>query len=116
VLALALLICGPWVGLWFLVPLAVAAGAFALADRRMATSAHPARWAAADWAIAPAVIAASVALTGAASSPAKSWLALPAVTLGARFEGRGVRAGVLYILFLLTVMTVGLGWARRGCA
>ena len=37
------------------------------------------------------MIAVSVALTGAADSPALMWLGLPAVTLGARFELRGSR-------------------------
>ena len=110
VLALALAFCGPWVSFWFLIPLGLAIGGFVVADRRMATSLHPERWAAAGWALAPAVIAASIALTGAATSPAKSWLALPAVTLGARFERRGVLAGVVYILVLLILVTVVLDW------
>lgn len=108
VLALALVASGPWIGFWFLIPLALALGAFAVADRRMPTSRHPERWAAAGWAIAPLMIAVSVALTGGAESPAAAWFALPAVTLGARFERRGVLAGLAYVVTLLLLVTVGL--------
>ena len=36
------------------------------------------------------------------------WLGLPVVTLGARFEPRGVRLGVAYTIALLLLVTVGL--------
>jgi diguanylate cyclase (GGDEF)-like protein len=36
------------------------------------------------------------------------WLGLPVVTLGARFEPRGVRLGVAYTVGLLLLVTVGL--------
>ncbi len=108
VLALALIASGPWIGFWFLIPLGLALGAFTVADRRMVGSAHPDRWAAGGWAIAPMMIAVSVALTGAAESPATSWFALAAVTVGARFELRGVLVGVAYMVVLLLIVTVGL--------
>jgi diguanylate cyclase (GGDEF)-like protein len=54
------------------------------------------------------MIALSVALTGAADSPAVMWLALPAVTLGARFELRGVLLGVAFLIGLLLLCTLGL--------
>ena len=44
----------------------------------------------------------------APSSPALMWFALPAVTLGARFEPRGIAIGTAYILALLLLSTYGL--------
>jgi diguanylate cyclase (GGDEF)-like protein len=108
VLALALIASGPWIDLWFLIPLGGALVASLLADRLMRTRRHPHRWAAAGWAISGVMIAGSVALTGQSDSPAVMWLALPAVTLGARFETRGVILGVAYLIALLFLSTMAL--------
>lgn len=108
VLALALIAAGPWIGFEFLIPLFLALAGFAFADRRLRQSPRPQLWAAAGWAMAPLIIAVCAALTGAASSPALMWLALPVSTLGARFEPRGVRHGVAYTIVLLLIVTVGL--------
>jgi diguanylate cyclase (GGDEF)-like protein len=108
VLAVALVACAPWYGLWWLIPLSVALVAFAVADRFLEQSPHPARWMAAGWAIAPVMIAVSVALTGAADSPAIPWFALPAATLAARFEFRGVAFGVLFIVALMMGSTLAI--------
>jgi len=108
VLALSLIATGPWVGWWPLIPLAVALAAFAVADRFMEKSPHPHRWAAGGWAISPFVIALSIGLTGGPDSPALGWMALPAVTLSARFEIRGVITGLAYMLVLLAASTVGV--------
>jgi diguanylate cyclase (GGDEF)-like protein len=101
VLALSLIASGPWTGYRFLIPLAAAGAAFALTDRMLRTATRPERWAALGWGISPLAIAVSVALTGGANGPALCWFALPVVTLGARFETRGVRAGVAWTLALL---------------
>jgi diguanylate cyclase (GGDEF)-like protein len=108
VLGLALIAAGPWIGFEFLIVLAAALAVFALADRRMHRSRHPWRWAAFAWAVAPLVIAGSAALTGGPESPSLMWLGLPVVTLGARFEPRGIRLGVGYTIVLLLLVTVGL--------
>ena len=108
VLAAALVISGPQLGWWWLIPLGVAGLAFAVADHFLQRSEHPARWAAAGWAISPVMIAVSVALTGAADSPAVSWFALPAATLATRFERHGVIAGVAYICLLMVGTTLGI--------
>ena len=108
VLALALIAAGPWIGFEFLFPLAVALVAFPLANGWMARSRRPELLAAAVWGVAPTIIAACAALTGAAGSPALMWLALPVTTLGARFEPRGVRLGVAYTIALLLIITLGL--------
>jgi diguanylate cyclase (GGDEF)-like protein len=108
VLALALIASGPWIGFWFLIPLATALIASTVADRFVRTRKHAHRWAAVGWGISGVMIAVSVALTGAADSPAVMWLALPAVTLGARFELRGVLLGVAFLITLMLVVTLGL--------
>ena len=108
VLAAGLVATGPWVGWWWLVPLAAAGLAFGVADRFLKRSARPERWAAAAWAVSPLMIAVSVALTGAADSPATSWFALPAVTLMTRFERRGVFAGMAYLVALILGSTVAI--------
>ena len=108
VLALALIASGPWIGFWFLIPLAAALIASTVADRLVRTRKHAHRWAGVGWGISGTMIAVSVALTGAADSPAVMWLALPAVTLGARFELRGVLLGVAFLIALMLVSTIGL--------
>jgi diguanylate cyclase (GGDEF)-like protein len=108
VLALALIASGPWIGFWFLIPLATALIASTVADRLVRTRKHAHRWAAVGWGISGVMVAVSVALTGAADSPAVMWLALPAVTLGARFEMRGVLLGVAFLIGLLLLCTIGL--------
>jgi diguanylate cyclase (GGDEF)-like protein len=93
VLAAALLICGPWVGWWTLIPLAGAGLAFVLTDRGLQTSAHPEYRLAVTWLSSEVAIAVSVLLTGGPRSPAVAWLVLPVITLAARFNARGVIVG-----------------------
>jgi diguanylate cyclase (GGDEF)-like protein len=111
VLALALLLCGPWVGWWTLIPLAVAGVVFVLTDRGLAASPHPEYRMAVAWLTSELAIAVSVALTGGPRSPAVSWLVLPVVTLAARFNVRGVIAGssVAAALILASSLVVDPG-------
>ncbi len=95
-------------GWWWVVPLAVGLAGFAVADSFMRNSQHPAIWVAAAWGILPLLLADAVVVTGGAESPALMWFALPAVTLGARFEPRGIAIGTVYILVLLGASTFGL--------
>ncbi len=108
ILALALASVASEVGWWWMAPLLVGLGGFAVADRFMRSSAHPAVWVATAWAILPLLLADAVVMTGGAASPALMWFALPAITLGARFEPRGTVLGTAYILALLLASTVGL--------
>jgi diguanylate cyclase (GGDEF)-like protein len=118
ILALALAVGGgDAVGFWW-VPLLVAGLAgFAVADRFMRNSAHPAIWVAAAWAALPALLAASVLVTGGATSPVLVWFALPAVTLGFRFEPRGMVVGTAYVgaMFLAAAVLPdpGAAWEER---
>ena len=108
ILALALASVGTEVGWWWVAPLAVGFAGFMVAGRFMRDSRHPAAWAAMAWGVLPLLLADAVVVTGGASSPVLMWFALPAVTLGARFEPRGIALGTAYILALLLAATFGL--------
>ena len=99
VLAAVLMISAPWTGFWTLAPLALAAGLFALAGRRAPKGLHPEYSIFAAWVMAEAIIAGSVVLTGVSIS-AVTWLAIPVVTLPARFSSRVVAVGVAIALGL----------------
>jgi diguanylate cyclase (GGDEF)-like protein len=106
ILAIALALGGTDVGWWWVAPLAVGFVGFAVADRFMRTSSHPAVWVAAAWATIPILLAAAVIVTGGATSPVLVWFALPAVTLGVRFEPRGMVIGTVFILLLFVASAV----------
>jgi diguanylate cyclase (GGDEF)-like protein len=106
ILAVALALGGSDAGWWWLAPLAAGFAGFAVADRFMRSSSHPAVWIAAAWSLTPLLLGAAVLVTGAAASPVLVWFALPAVTLGARFEPRGMVAGTAFILLLFVATAV----------
>jgi diguanylate cyclase (GGDEF)-like protein len=108
ILAIALITVSSEVGWWWVAPLAVGLAGFEVADRFMRHSTHPAVWVAAAWSILPLLIADAVVMTGGAASPVLAGFALPAITLGARFELPGIVLGTVYILVLLAVSTMGL--------
>jgi len=105
ILAIGLAAFSPELGWWWTIPLAAGLAGFAVADMFMRNSAHPALWVATAWGILPLLLADAVITTGGAESPALMWFALPAVTLGARFEPRGILLGTVYILTLLGLST-----------
>ncbi len=116
ILATGLLALAPRLGWWWLAPLLLGFGGFAVADRCMRRSAHPAAWIALAWGLMPLLLAGAVVSTGGAASPALMWFALPAVTLGARFEPRGIAIGTGYLLVLLLLCTYGVDPARAVAA
>jgi len=94
------------VGWWWTIPLAVGIAGFALADRFMQASSHPAIWVAGAWAALPVLLATAVLLTGKSTSPVLVWFALPAVTLGSRFEPRGMVYGTVFIFVMFAASAV----------
>ena len=108
VLALALLLGGPWIGYWTLLPLVVAGGLFWLADQRIETRARPEYWIFGAWAGSQVVIAVAVAVAGGGHDPMLSWLAIPVVTLSTRFSLRGVAVGVAWTLALMAAVAFGV--------
>jgi diguanylate cyclase (GGDEF)-like protein len=107
ILAIALIAAGGRsLGYWWIALLAVGLAGFAVADRFMRKSLRPALWIAGAWAALPALIAASALATGGATSPVLVWFALPAATLGFRFETRGIVIGTVYVVALFLVAAV----------
>ncbi|MDX6582844.1 MAG: two-component system, cell cycle response regulator [Solirubrobacterales bacterium] len=92
-LALIALAQAHWLGLWTLVPLVVAAAGFAAGARLSSRTDRPEYVLFASWILSEVVIAATVLIAGLDSS-LLSWLAIPVITLSARFSTHGVIAGV----------------------
>jgi diguanylate cyclase (GGDEF)-like protein len=101
ILALALIVGAPWVGWWTLIPLAGAAAFFVAADSRLNSSERPEYLMFGAWVGSEVMIAIAVALTGGPQVATLSWLAIPVVTLSARFSLRGVTIGVSIAIALL---------------
>lgn len=108
VLALALIAMGPWLGWWTLIPLAAASLVFKLADDHIEKVERPEYAMFAAWATSEVIIAVSVALCGGPTVATLSWLAIPIVTLSARFSVRGVALGVATALGLLAAVAFGM--------
>jgi diguanylate cyclase (GGDEF)-like protein len=108
VLGLALVASGPWFGWWPLLPLAVAAVAFGAAERWNNRSPTPEYAIFAAWVLTQVTIAAAVALSAGPVGVAMSWMALPVVTLSARFSMKGVVWGVGITLGLMVAVAFGV--------
>jgi len=108
ILALALVFSATWLGWWTLAPLAIAAIGFKIVDASLHRFSRPEYALAGVWMLTQLMITASIALTGGAHSPAMAWLAIPVVTLSARYDLRGVIAGVVFTAALMVFVTVGL--------
>ncbi|HEY8583534.1 MAG TPA: GGDEF domain-containing protein [Capillimicrobium sp.] len=109
ILGVALVACGPWIGWWTLLPLALAALGFAVVDRGLDGSARPEYRIAGAWAISVAAIAGAVAAAGGPTEPFVAWLIIPVVTLPARFGQRGLAAGAALVGLAIVGVTVGVG-------
>ena len=108
VVALALIAMGPWLGWWTVVPVAIAAVLFRIADSQIERLANPEYAIFAAWVGAQVIIAASVALTGGPNVPTMSWFAIPIVTLASRFSTRGIALGVAITLALMAAVAFGV--------
>jgi diguanylate cyclase (GGDEF)-like protein len=108
ILAVALASAGPSVGWVGLVPLAAGFAGFAVADRFMQASERPWLWVAGAWGALPLLLAGAVIATGGPTSPVLMWFALPAVTLGARFDPWGMVVGTAYLVAVFMASTVAV--------
>jgi diguanylate cyclase (GGDEF)-like protein len=106
-LGVGLLACAPWVGWWTVFAAVGLFVAWRLLDGVKSRSAKPEWLIAAGWLFSVAAIAAGILLSGAANSPAKAWLVVPALSLPARFRTNGIIAGVAICLLVLAAVTVG---------
>jgi diguanylate cyclase (GGDEF)-like protein len=108
ILALALASAGPEIGWLWLLPLAAGFAGFAVADRFMQASERPWLWVAAAWGALPLLLAGAVIASGGPTSPVLMWFALPAVTLGARFDPWGMVVGTIYLVAIFLLSTVAV--------
>jgi len=108
ILALALASAGPSVGWLWLAPLAAGFAGFAVADHFMQASERPWLWVAGAWGALPLLLAGAVIATGGPTSPVLMWFALPAVTLGARFDPWGMVVGTAYLMAIFLLSTVAV--------
>jgi diguanylate cyclase (GGDEF)-like protein len=108
ILALALASAGPEIGWLWLAPLGAGFAGFAVADRFMQASERPWLWVAAAWGALPLLLGGAVIASGGPSSPILMWFALPAVTLGARFDPWGMVVGTIYLVAVFLVSTVAV--------
>ena len=106
ILGLAVVSTVPLRGLAPVGLLAIAVLGFVLVDRVRQRLEAPEYAIVASWVFAELVIAFATAITGGIDSYALSWLAVPIVTLPARFGPRGVVAGVSFAVALLLVLTL----------
>jgi diguanylate cyclase (GGDEF)-like protein len=104
VMAAALLLCGPWLGWWTIIPLAGAGILFKLADASLERVARPEYTLFAAWTCSQLMILTSVALTGGPRSSAMAWFAIPVVTLSARFPVRGVMLGLAVTVTMMVAV------------
>jgi diguanylate cyclase (GGDEF)-like protein len=108
VLGLALVASGPWFGWWPLVPLVVALVAFAAAERWTPQLEKPEYAIFGAWLLTQVTIAAAVALSKGPIGVAMAWMALPVITLSARFSMKGVAIGVGITLGLMIAVAFGV--------
>ena len=108
VFAVALIACGPTLGWWSLIPLALSAAVYHALRPFIAKSDRPEYVVALNVAIAQVLIGIGVGLTGGPTSPLLVMLVLPIVTLPAGFGARGVQFGVLMTLAIMAISTIGV--------
>ncbi len=108
VIGLCLVTSGPWLGWWTLVPLVAAAVGFQVADRYLDRFRRPEYALLAAWVASELIMAAAIALSGGPEVPTTAWLAIPVLTLGARFSNRGIAFGVAVAIALLVIVEFGV--------
>lgn len=81
---------------------------FATADRLVLRAERPEYVMFTAWIGTQVLISSCLVLSGGPESPALAWLAIPVVTLSARFSLRGIIAGVAFTLVLLAGVTLAV--------
>lgn len=108
ILGLSILVSAPWTGWWPLLFLIPAAASFAGADHMVPRVARPELVMFAAWVASETTIAGAISLAGRNGMMALSWLAIPVITLAARFSIRGVVAGVIIAGVLVIAVAFGV--------
>jgi diguanylate cyclase (GGDEF)-like protein len=81
---------------------------FRIVDTRMDHVKQPEYALLGSWAASQVIMASSVALSGGPHVPTMAWFAIPLMTLGARFSGRGIAVGVALSMILLLAVAFGV--------
>jgi diguanylate cyclase (GGDEF)-like protein len=108
ILAVSIGVGSPWLGWWPLLFILPATLVFLAATALMPRIARPENAMFGAWVLSGVIIAAALAIAGEPAIPALAWLAIPVITLSARFSTRGVIAGVLTMLVLLVAVVVAV--------
>jgi len=108
ILAVAILSSSPWTGWWPVLFLIPAAAFFTAAERLQSRVARPELVMFSAWIGSELTIAGAVALAGGPGIPALAFLAIPVITLSARFSSRGVLAGVVIACTLVLAVAFGV--------
>src|ERR1039458_6824432 len=111
VMAVALVASLPWFGWYTLIPLPIIGAIYRGIAPRVQRARHPEYLLFAAWSAAQVMIAVSVAAAGGPHQPAIAWLAIPLITLSARFSLPGVAIGLA--LTMILVLAVGFGVDAR---
>ncbi len=107
VVAAALVLAAPWVGLWTLAPLAIVVVLDRVIENKIEKASRPENWMFGGWVGVEVIIAISLALTDDSSSSMLTLLALPVVTLSARFSTRGIWLGGAIAVLLMIAVAFG---------
>jgi len=108
ILAVAIATVAPSTGWWPLLFLIPSAAFFAAADKYTLRMDRPELLMFAAWIGSELTIAGAVSLAGGQRIVALPWLAIPVITLSARFSMRGVVAGVLITCALVLAVAFGI--------
>lgn len=97
----------PSVGWTVFLPYLTAAAVFAASEHRIHERRRPEYWMFVGWSFCQVMIAIGVVMTGGPDSVFVMWLAVPTVTLGARFSSVGQMAGMALTAILIAGVTIG---------
>jgi diguanylate cyclase (GGDEF)-like protein len=107
VMGVALLASAPWTGWWTVLPLAVAAALFVLAQRRGVRSKRPEYPILGAWVASEVILAAAVAIAGGPKTVPLGLFVIPIVTLPSRFSDRVVKLGAGLAVILINAVAFG---------
>jgi diguanylate cyclase (GGDEF)-like protein len=111
-MVLALVACTPWLTWSTLIPLPIIGAMYEGISPRLRRARHPEYLLFAAWSATQLMIAVSVAVAGGPHLLGLAWLAIPLITLSARFSLHGVAVGLVFTLIL--VLALGFGVDARG--
>ena len=110
-MAVALVACIPWLSWSTLVPLPIIVVIYEGIAPRLKRARHPEYLLFAAWSATQVMIAFSIAVAGGPHLLGLAWLAIPLITLSARFSLHGVAIGLAFTLIL--VLALGFGVDAR---